>query len=322
MRAGVGARERARLSRRVRDPRRARGAARAQLPVPLPLRVQRRDDRPARRRARDAADARRPTRRRPTTMRDTIAAIVERADRVAGRAPLDAARSARLALRADRRPVARISRRTASTSRCTAATRGCRTRPRGSRPGSSGSRRSCARRVPCVYAPPGRDHEIVAQPRPRGSACRSRRGPRSACRRPASSSPTTSTSLPRADARACSRQRRPDQILFAHASPWTEDCPIAPDVTTLLYQTLVAPWGEVMMVDPDTREVTQSPADARSVDEIAAEIVGEPGPGRRRARAPTSPRGGTRSSSARGRSIRARDRGCGPAGRSPSNRFE
>jgi hypothetical protein len=31
-------------------------------------------------------------------------------------------------------------------------------------------------------------------------------------------------------------QRRPEQILFAHAAPWTRDSPVAPDVTTLLYQ--------------------------------------------------------------------------------------
>jgi hypothetical protein len=73
--------------------------------------------------------------------------------------------------------------------------------------------------------------------------------------------------------------RKPDQVLYAHASPWTSDFPIAPDITMLLCQSLVAPWGEIMKLDPDTREVTRTPGDARSVDEIAAEIVASTGVG-------------------------------------------
>ncbi|HEY6040036.1 MAG TPA: hypothetical protein VIV58_37395, partial [Kofleriaceae bacterium] len=38
-------------------------------------------------------------------------------------------------------------------------------------------------------------------------------------------------------------------------------------------------WGEVMKLDPDTRQVTRAPGDARSVDEIAAEIVASAGVG-------------------------------------------
>jgi hypothetical protein len=71
-------------------------------------------------------------------------------------------------------------------------------------------------------------------------------------------------------------QRRDGQVLYAHASPWTWDCPVAADVTTLLYQTLRAPWAEQIAIDPDTRETTSTPADARPADEIAAEIVASP----------------------------------------------
>ena len=35
--------------------------------------------------------------------------------------------------------------------------------------------------------------------------------------------------------------RKDHQLFFAHASPWTRDCPVAPDVTTLLYQALRGP---------------------------------------------------------------------------------
>ena len=71
--------------------------------------------------------------------------------------------------------------------------------------------------------------------------------------------------------------RRPDQIVFAHACPWTNDSPLAPDVTTLLYQTLVPPWGAHMIVDPETREVGESAADERTIEAIAAELVATAG---------------------------------------------
>jgi hypothetical protein len=55
-------------------------------------------------------------------------------------------------------------------------------------------------------------------------------------------------------------QRREQQVLYAHASPWTLDVPVAPDVTTLLYQTLAPAWTDV-----------------READEIVADIVASPG---------------------------------------------
>jgi len=130
--------------------------------------------------------------------------------------------------------------------------------------------------LPCIYAPPGRDHEIVA------AAASQRLGlplaPWPAVGVPAPGlivlydlAGLPSTEVPRLV------QRRPDQIVFAHASPWTADSPLAPDVTTLLYQTIVPPWGAHAIVDPDTRVVSESAVDDRPVDAIAAELAASKG---------------------------------------------
>jgi hypothetical protein len=114
--------------------------------------------------------------------------------------------------------------------------------------------------LPCVYAPPGRGHEIVAL------AASERLGlpiaPWPAVGVPAPGL-VVLHDLAELAPGDISRliQRRPDQVVFAHASPWTIDSPIAPDVTTLLYQSLVAPWA-------------RSDADVRV---IASEIVRDPG---------------------------------------------
>jgi hypothetical protein len=71
-------------------------------------------------------------------------------------------------------------------------------------------------------------------------------------------------------------QRRADQIVFAHASPWTTDSPLAPDVTTLLYQTIVPPWGAHAIVEPDTRRIAEAVADDRSAAAIADELAASP----------------------------------------------
>lgn len=130
--------------------------------------------------------------------------------------------------------------------------------------------------LPCVYAPEGRDHEIVAE------AIAARLGiPRAPW--PALGVPAPGLvalydlqGLPAAQV-AQLVQRRPDQVLFAHASPWTIDSPIAPDVTTLLYQSLVPPWGASALIDPATREVSQVAADDRPIEAIAAEVAASPG---------------------------------------------
>jgi len=66
-------------------------------------------------------------------------------------------------------------------------------------------------------------------------------------------------------------QRRPGQVLYAHASPWTQDFPIAPDVTTVLYQSLVAPWDGTTSVDTIINQITTSAgleADETAADEL------------------------------------------------------
>jgi hypothetical protein len=130
--------------------------------------------------------------------------------------------------------------------------------------------------LPCVYAPPGRGHEIVA------AAAATKLGlelaPWPAIGVPA---PGLVVMHDLADLEtpdiARLVQRRPDQVVFAHACPWTTDSPIAPDVTTLLYQTLVPPWGQITELDPETREVRSSSPDLRLPEAIAAEIVASSG---------------------------------------------
>jgi hypothetical protein len=40
------------------------------------------------------------------------------------------------------------------------------------------------------------------------------------------------------------RDHAPGQLLWAHASCWTNPFPFSPDLTTFLYQTNAAPWAE------------------------------------------------------------------------------
>jgi hypothetical protein len=130
--------------------------------------------------------------------------------------------------------------------------------------------------LPCVYAPPGRDNEILA------GAVSARLGlpiapwPAVGVPAPGLVVMYDLADLPGADV-ARLVQRRPGQIVFAHASPWTSDSPLAPDVTTLLYQTLVPPWAAHAIVDPDTRKVTDAAPDDRPAEAIAAELAASPG---------------------------------------------
>lgn len=130
--------------------------------------------------------------------------------------------------------------------------------------------------LPCVYAPPGRGHEIVAR------AAAARLG------LPLAPWPAVGVPAPGlvvlydlaellpVDVERLS-PRRPGQVVFAHGSPWTRDCPIAPDVTTLLYQSIVPPWGESMLIDPVTGEVRRTAADERPAERVAAELAASAG---------------------------------------------
>jgi hypothetical protein len=130
--------------------------------------------------------------------------------------------------------------------------------------------------LPCIYAPPGRDHEILAD------AAGQRLGmpvaPWPAIGVPAPGLVVLYDLAQLADGEVARLiQRRPDQVVFAHASPWTRDSPIAPDVTTLLYQTLVAPWDAHAILDPETRALSEAASDERPAPAIAAELAASPG---------------------------------------------
>lgn len=129
---------------------------------------------------------------------------------------------------------------------------------------------------PCIYAPPGRDHEILALAASAKLGLAIAPWPAVGVPAPGLVVVYDLASLTASDVGRLV-QRRPDQILFAHASPWTTDSPLAPDVTTLLYQTLVPPWGAHTIVDPATRAVTASSADDRPAEAIAAELVASAG---------------------------------------------
>jgi hypothetical protein len=68
-------------------------------------------------------------------------------------------------------------------------------------------------------------------------------------------------------------ERTAGSILVEHATSWTDCGPVAPDVTGLLFQTIVAPWDERTSSDPQNGAPTTKPADARAAEEIAEEIA-------------------------------------------------
>jgi len=129
--------------------------------------------------------------------------------------------------------------------------------------------------VGCVYAPPGRDHEIVATAAAKQLGLPLAPWPAIGVPAPGLVVLYDLAELPAGEL-AKLQQRRADQVVYAHASPWTTDSPIAADITTLLYQSLVAPWGESMVIDPDSRQVTSAPPDERPVEEIAEELAATP----------------------------------------------
>lgn len=130
--------------------------------------------------------------------------------------------------------------------------------------------------LPCIYAPAGRDHEIVAHAAGLRLGIPVAPWPAIGVPAPGLIVMYDLAQLPSGDV-ARLVQRRPDQVVFAHASPWTTDSPLAPDVTTLLYQTLVAPWAAHSLVDPQTRAITASASDERAAPDIAGELAASAG---------------------------------------------
>ncbi|MGH3240841.1 MAG: tetratricopeptide repeat protein [Spirillospora sp.] len=66
--------------------------------------------------------------------------------------------------------------------------------------------------------------------------------------------------------------RAEGQVLFERATCWTDPPAVSADVSGLLHQVVVPPWGERLRMTPggDTETV---PPDERPVEEVAAEIV-------------------------------------------------
>lgn len=77
------------------------------------------------------------------------------------------------------------------------------------------------------------------------------------------------------------RERAPGQVLYEHATCWTDPPAVPADVSTFLHQTVVPPWGERLRGTPDG-SVEKEPADDRPAEELAAEVIRaspEPEPG-------------------------------------------
>ncbi|NEA29857.1 hypothetical protein G3I70_46250, partial [Actinomadura bangladeshensis] len=68
------------------------------------------------------------------------------------------------------------------------------------------------------------------------------------------------------------RERAEGQVLFEHASCWTDPPAVSADVTGFLHQIVKSPWGEQLRITPEGRAETMPP-DERPVAELAAEIV-------------------------------------------------
>ena len=80
----------------------------------------------------------------------------------------------------------------------------------------------------------------------------------------------------RADQLADLQQHRPGQILWTHASEWTQDQPIAGDIVTYLYQMNVSPWGERLVVDGEHGGTKRTARDDAPADELARRVLGAP----------------------------------------------
>jgi hypothetical protein len=206
-----------------------------------------------------------------TTMRDTLAGMIERADRAAGSTPLDAVDlrgwhyvlSGGLLLHQspygfDEPMHGRYAWLSDSLARI-----------------AFGLDRLATLvaplALPCVYAPPGRANEIMAHAASRKLGIPIAEWPTVGVPAPGLVVVYDLAELPASHVTQLV-PRRAEQVFYAHATPWTYDSPIAPDVTTLLYQSLLPPWGEKPVVDPEGG-TKRTPPDERPPAEIAAEIL-------------------------------------------------
>ncbi len=125
--------------------------------------------------------------------------------------------------------------------------------------------------LPCVYAPPGRSNEILAHAAAHKLGIPIAEWPAVGVPAPGLVVAYNLAEVPSTHL-AQLLPRRADQVLYAHATPWTRDNPVAPDVTTLLVQTLVAPWGEMPIIEPggETRHTARN---ERAPAQIAEDIL-------------------------------------------------
>jgi len=67
-----------------------------------------------------------------------------------------------------------------------------------------------------------------------------------------------------------------EQVLFEHATCWTDPPVIAPDVSGVLHQISVAPWEPGLRVSPDGESTVTTPADERPEEAVAADLLAAP----------------------------------------------
>jgi hypothetical protein len=127
---------------------------------------------------------------------------------------------------------------------------------------------------PVVYALPGPDHERVAEVVARVLGVPRAPWPALGVPAPGIVAAYDLADVPWRDLERLV-ERRDGQLLFAHASRWVEDGPVAPDVTTLLHQSVIPPWGARLVVDA-AGATRRAEADERDADMLAAEIVTTP----------------------------------------------
>ncbi|KAB2910324.1 MAG: hypothetical protein F9K40_02865, partial [Kofleriaceae bacterium] len=125
---------------------------------------------------------------------------------------------------------------------------------------------------PCVYAPPGRDHEVLGEAAARVLGLPRVPWPSVGVPAPGLVVVYDLASVERKDLERL-LERREGQVLYAHATGWTEDGAIGADVTTILHQSIVSPWEPQLVIDPGTGEAKTGDADARAVEELGAAVA-------------------------------------------------
>lgn len=68
-------------------------------------------------------------------------------------------------------------------------------------------------------------------------------------------------------------EHRPGQVLWSHASCWTQEQPFAADLTTYLYQHNVSPFGERLRIDPKTNTMVKISPVVGSTAELVQQVV-------------------------------------------------